>query len=111
MTTIFNKSFSNLQAKSSSTFQEIYSRVTIDNFVKYIVQGIAVALAAYAIPNRKTNIREVAVVAIVAALTFFTLDIFTDDTSKAVKYGAGLGIGWNLVNLNTNIPYLSGLPF
>lgn len=105
-----NVSFEKLESQSTGIFNTISSLMTINNFVKYIVQGIAVAVAAYVIPNRKTSIHEIAVIAIVSALTFFTLDIFTDDLAKNVRLGVGLGIGLNLVNLSADIPYLAGLP-
>jgi hypothetical protein len=109
MSNVFSNSFSQLQSQGVGTFNAIYSRLTIDNLVKYVIQGLAVAIAAAVIPNRKTGHHEVAVIAIVSALTFFVLDIFTDDIGKNVRLGVGLGIGLNLVNLNTNIPYLAGI--
>lgn len=80
-------------------FNTIWLRMTIDNFLKYIIQGIAVAIAACIIPNRKTSIREIVVIAIVSTLTFFILDVFTDDIGKNARLGVGLGIGLNLANL------------
>lgn len=97
------------QIESQTVFETIWSRLTINNFVKYLIQGIAVALAAYVIPNRRTNYREVLIIAVVAALTFFTLDIFTDDVSKGAKFGAGLGIGLSLVTQTPLPQYLTAL--
>jgi hypothetical protein len=86
-----------LRIESQTVFETILNKITVNNFVKYLIQGIAVAIAAYVIPNRRVNYREVFVIATLAALTFFTLDIFTDDISKGAKFGAGLGIGLNLI--------------
>ena len=61
------------------------------------------------IPNRKTSIHEIAVVSIVSGLTFMLLDTFTDDIAKYVRLGVGAGIGLNLVNLNTSVPYLASM--
>lgn len=89
----------NLKDDGGNVFKTIYSKLTINNLVKYIVQGIIVAIAAYVIPRRTKNIREVLIIATVAALTFFTLDIFTDDEnlSMGAQLGAGLAIGLRLV--------------
>ena len=49
------------------------------NFVKYVIEGIAVAVAAYLIPKRKTSIEEIAIIASVASISFFILDVFSED--------------------------------
>jgi len=88
-----------LTQESQNVFRTIFSKLTINNLVKYIVQGIAVAVAAYVIPNRKTNMNEIMTISIIASLTFFVLDIFTDDIAKGARLGAGFGIGMGLVNI------------
>jgi hypothetical protein len=95
--------------ESQTVFETIWNKLTINNLVKYLIQGIAVAVAAYVIPNRRTNYKEVMIIATVAALTFFTLDIFTDDVSKGARFGAGLGIGLSLVTQTPLPQYLAGL--
>jgi hypothetical protein len=97
------------QIESQTVFETIWNKLTINNLVKYLIQGIAVAVAAYVIPNRRTNYNEILVISTVAALTFFTLDIFTDDVSKGAKFGAGLGIGLSLVTQTPLPKYLAGM--
>ena len=87
-----------ISAEGQSVFLNIYNKLTVNNLIKYLIQGIAVAIAAYVIPNRKTNPHEVLIIATVAALTFFVLDIFTDDVAKGVRFGAGFGIGMSLIS-------------
>lgn len=96
-----------IQLQGKGVFEKIVSKLTVNNLLKYFIQGLAVAIAAYVIPNRKTTYQEVLVVSIVSGLTFMVLDTFTDDVAKYVRLGVGVGIGLNLVNINTNIPYLS----
>lgn len=98
-----------LSEEGQNVFKTIFSKLTINNLVKYIVQGIAVAVAAYVIPNRKTNIHEIMIISIVASLTFFVLDIFTDDVAKGTRLGAGFGIGMALANIGQLPAYLSFL--
>ena len=42
----------------------------IKRAIKYIVEGIIVALAAYTIPKKSLNVEEVVIIALTAAATF-----------------------------------------
>tara|TARA_B100000902_G_C27278749_1_gene900401 strand:+ start:179 stop:427 length:249 start_codon:yes stop_codon:yes gene_type:complete len=65
--------------------------------VKYIVEGIMVAIAAYAIPKKTLNLDEVSLIALTAAATFSILDTYVPSMAVSARSGAGLGIGANLV--------------
>lgn len=65
--------------------------------IKYIVEGIMVALAAYAIPKKNLNIDEVILIALTAAATFTILDTYLPSMAVSARSGAGFGIGANLV--------------
>ena len=65
--------------------------------VKYIVEGIMVAIAAYAIPKRSLNLEEVLLIALTAAATFSILDTYVPSMGVSARSGAGFGIGANLV--------------
>ena len=65
--------------------------------VKYLVEGLMVALAAYAIPKRSLNLDEVALIALTAAATFSILDTYVPSMGATAREGAGFGIGANLV--------------
>tara|TARA_B100000902_G_scaffold396518_2_gene457741 strand:+ start:69 stop:341 length:273 start_codon:yes stop_codon:yes gene_type:complete len=65
--------------------------------IKYLVEGIMVALAAFAIPKRSLNLDEVALIALTAAATFSILDTFVPAMAVSARSGAGFGIGANLV--------------
>ena len=62
-------------------------------FVKYLVEGGAVALAVYFIPTRKPDIQEVAMIAVTAAAVFAVLDRWAPQVGIASRQGAGFGIG------------------
>lgn len=66
--------------------------------VKYIVEGIMVAIAAFVIPKRMLNIEEVVIIALAAAATFAVLDVFVPSMASSARGGAGFGIGANLVH-------------
>ena len=65
--------------------------------VKYLVEGIMVAIAAYAIPKRSLNMEEIALLALTAAATFSILDTYVPTMGVTSRSGAGFGIGANLV--------------
>ena len=67
--------------------------------IKYLVEGLMVAIAAYAIPNAKRalNLDEVALIALTAAATFSILDTYVPSLAVSARSGAGFGICANLV--------------
>jgi ABC-type Co2+ transport system permease subunit len=65
--------------------------------IKYLVEGLMVALAAYAIPKKSLQLDEVALIALTAAATFSILDTYVPSMAQPARSGAGFGIGANLV--------------
>ena len=65
-------------------------------YVKYLLEGIAVAVAAYFIPRKKVEITEIIFIALSAAATFAVLDIFAPKVGEGARKGAGFGIGARL---------------
>lgn len=74
-------------------FSEIVKRI-----VKYLIEGIIVAIVAFSIPKKKLDLEEVVVIALAAAATFSILDVFIPAMGSRVRDGAAFGIGANLVN-------------
>jgi ABC-type Co2+ transport system permease subunit len=69
----------------------------VARILKYLVEGIMVAIAAYAIPKKSLKYEEILLIALTAAATFSTLDTFIPSMGKSARSGAGFGIGANLV--------------
>jgi ABC-type Co2+ transport system permease subunit len=69
----------------------------IKRAIKYLVEGIMVAIAAFAIPKKRLDIEEIVVIALTAAATFSILDVFVPSMASSARGGAGFGIGANLV--------------
>ena len=65
--------------------------------IKYLVEGLMVAIAAFAIPKKSLNLDEVALIALTAAATFSILDTDLPSFAVSARTGAGFGIGGNLV--------------
>lgn len=69
----------------------------VTRLVKYLLEGIAVAVAAYVIPGKTMKFGEVAMIALTATATFAILDIYAPSVGSSARTGAGFGIGANLV--------------
>jgi ABC-type Co2+ transport system permease subunit len=69
----------------------------VKRIIKYLVEGLMVAIAAFAIPKRSLNIEEIILIALTAAATFSILDTYVPSMGVTARSGAGFGIGANLV--------------
>ena len=69
----------------------------VQSVVKYLLEGLAVAVAAYYLTRKRTDLKEVAVIALVAAVTFLILDQFAPGVAGGARQGSGFGIGLGLV--------------
>jgi hypothetical protein len=65
-------------------FQEVMTRI-----LKYLVQGLMVALACFAIPQKSLEFEEIALIALVAAATFSILDTYIPTMSHSIPKEPG----------------------
>ena len=65
--------------------------------VKYLLEGLAVAIAAYVLPGKTMKASEIGMIALVATATFAILDIYAPSVGASARTGAGFGIGAGLV--------------
>lgn len=79
------------QLQTAFDLQEIIKRA-----IKYLIEGGAVAVAAYYVPKNQMNIEEIVMIAITAAATFALLDLYAPSIGEAARQGTGFGIGANL---------------
>ena len=61
--------------------------------VKYLLEGLSVAFAAYWLSSKKTDLSEVCMIGVTAATTFLLLDMFAPAIGSSSRTGAGVGIG------------------
>jgi hypothetical protein len=78
----------------------------VKRIIKYLVEGLMVAIAAFAIPKRRIDLDEIALIALTAAATFSILDTFVPSMAIGARSGAGFGIGANLVGFPGGIKYV-----
>ena len=69
----------------------------VKRIIKYLVEGLMVAIAAYAIPKRSLNVEEIILISLTAAATFSILDTYIPSMGMSARTGTGFGIGANLV--------------
>jgi hypothetical protein len=64
--------------------------------IKYLVEGLVVAIVAVLVPKKALNVEEIVIIALTAAATFSILDVFIPSIAASTRQGVGLGIGFNL---------------
>ena len=69
----------------------------VTRMIKYLVEGLAVAIAAVIIPKRKLDMPEIASLAVLAAVVFAVLDFLAPTVGVTARQGAGFGLGAKLV--------------
>ena len=65
--------------------------------IKYLVEGLMIAIACYILPKSPMKTDEIALVALTGAATFLILDAYVPGVAGSARSGAGFGIGANLV--------------
>ena len=65
----------------------------LQSLIKYLLEGSAVAIAAYLIPRRQVTLTEIVLIALTAAAVFAVLDQFAPMVAGGARHGAGFGIG------------------
>lgn len=69
----------------------------VNRVIKYLVEGLFVAMAAVFIPKRSLPVEEILSLGIVAAAVFAILDVVSPSIGMTARQGAGFGLGANLV--------------
>lgn len=70
------------------------------NLLKYLLQGLAIALAAHYIPKKgKLNMKELAMLAGMSAATMMVLDLLAPKILDGFNLGTGFGIGMKQVGM------------
>lgn len=90
-----------MESKPKPTPSGIDMSDLIMRLVKYLLEGLAVAVAAYVIPGKTMRFSEVSMIALTATATFAILDIYAPSVGSSARQGAGFGIGAGLVGFPT----------
>jgi hypothetical protein len=82
----------------------------VSRAIKYLVEGGAVALAAFFIPRKKMNMEEIVMIAVTAAAVFAILDLYAPSIATGARQGAGFGNGASQVGFSGMPGGLPGVP-
>lgn len=69
----------------------------LTRLIKYMFEGLAVAIVAYVLPKSKLESNEILVIALSAACVFSILDLLAPAVSAGARQGVGLGAGFNII--------------
>ncbi len=69
----------------------------LKQIVKYLVEGMAVGLAAFIIPSKKLKYTEIIMIAITASACLAILDLLAPTIGNFARHGAGFGLGAGLL--------------
>ena len=65
--------------------------------IKYLIEGLIIAIVAYVIPKQKMNIEEIIIIGLTAAVVFSMLDTYLPAIAVSARTGVGFGVGSALV--------------
>src|SRR3989338_6828550 len=71
-----------------------------DEIVKYLLEGIAIVIVAWYIPQRNMNPRELLIIAVSVTVARILLDQFAPRVAQGTRQGMGFGIGLNQVGVH-----------
>jgi len=69
----------------------------VKRIIKYLIEGLAVAVVAMIVPRKPLNVDEILIIALIAAASFSILDTFVPSMGSSMRGGAGFGLGTGLV--------------
>lgn len=69
----------------------------LTRLIKYMLEGLAVAIVAYILPKSKLHASEILFIALTAACVFSILDLLAPSISNGARQGVGAGAGFNLI--------------
>ena len=81
-----------MQAEYSFDWNEALKRL-----LRYLLEGVAVALAATLVAKKKINGQEVLLIALTASAVLSVLDVLAPAIAASARTGAGYGVGLGVV--------------
>jgi hypothetical protein len=67
------------------------------NIIKYILEGLAVAVASHLVTGGRMPAKELILMGLTAGMTFLLMDVFSPSIAVGVRQGSGFGIGFQMV--------------
>ncbi len=96
-----------IKTEATGAFKTLSGAFTIQSVFRYLLEGLAIAIAAFVIPSRKTDPFAVLIAAVASALALLLLDLFSPKAGEAGRLGAGFSVGYNLIaNPANKLPFM-----
>ena len=64
----------------------------------YLIEALAIAVAAYYIPRRVMAMSDILKIAVTGAIVHLLLDLYSLVVSSGMRFGTGMSIGKNMIN-------------
>ena len=74
-------------------YQEMFTRI-----VKYLIEGLVVGIVAAILPEKPLSMDKIILLGLTAAAMFSILDLVAPSISASTRQGAGMGLGFKLVD-------------
>ena len=85
------------KSTKSNDSNKLNPREYIKRILKYVIEGLAVAIASRYIPKNRMELKEIVMIGCTSACVFALLDIYAPSISLAARHGAGFVIGNKLL--------------
>lgn len=72
---------------------ELNIEEALKRLIKYLLEGLAVAIAAFYLPKKEQSVEVIITIAVTASAVFAVLDLFAPTISDSARKGAGFGVG------------------
>jgi len=66
--------------------------------IVYLIEALAIAIAAYYIPRRVMSIVDILKIAATGAIVHLLLDLYSPLTASGLRFGTGMSMGKNMIN-------------
>lgn len=87
------------------------TKIILTQLIRYFIEGFAVAFVSYyLIPNNKKSMKEISIIALIAATTLLILDIASPSIAQGARKGSGFGIGFKMLGMEKFEDYKDGCP-
>jgi hypothetical protein len=83
----------------SDILVKINKNETVKRALKYLIEWFAISLALKFIPSQKVDLKEIIMVAIVGAIVFALLDMYSPAVSDTARKSTGVAIGLRTLGL------------
>lgn len=73
----------------------------VKNFMRYLLESLAISIVALYIPKINLNIQEILMISLTGAFTLMIIDLYAPQVGMFMRHSLGMSLGFkNLVNIS-----------